>query len=167
MSDVEVQIILPPRSEDELSSGLRWLTAELCKRLPDAETGFGLGGEHGYGVDYENDTFAMRRFYWGDCDCGWCEAEADWHERNDAARLYKEDRPAHDAKWTEFLALHPGHKPTCSLELPNFHYKPTGFKVRWYKWIGRDNETEGDPGDVRTMLGQCLASVAPTAGEQG
>ena len=26
----------------------------------------------------------------------------------------------------------------CSGDEPNFRYKPTGFEVRWYKYIGRD-----------------------------
>ena len=28
----------------------------------------------------------------------------------------------------------------CSREEPNFRYKPTGFEVKWYKYIGRDME---------------------------
>lgn len=40
---------------------------------------------------------------------------------------------------------------------PNFWHKPSGFKVWWYKYIGRDTETLGDPpGD---LLAQCLASL--------
>lgn len=27
---------------------------------------------------------------------------------------------------------------------PNFHYKPTDFKVWWYKYIGRDAEIQGE-----------------------
>ena len=32
------------------------------------------------------------------------------------------------------------HKDTCSLILPNFIHKPTGFSISFYKWIGRDME---------------------------
>lgn len=28
--------------------------------------------------------------------------------------------------------------PWCEDDAPNFHYKPTDFKVWWYKYIGRD-----------------------------
>lgn len=32
-----------------------------------------LGGEYGYGVDFENDTFMMHPFCWCEKeDCGWC-----------------------------------------------------------------------------------------------
>lgn len=51
------------------------------------------------------------------------------------------------------------HKPTCALELPNFLYKPNGFEVRWYKYIGRGNETVGDAGDLAAMFATCLASL--------
>jgi len=29
----------------------------------------------------------------------------------------------------------------CSGDEPNFRYKPTGFEVTWYKYIGRDMKT--------------------------
>lgn len=132
--DVLVQIILPPREQDELSNGLRNLTGVISKANPDLDNSYGLGGPDGYGCDYENDIFAMRRFYWGDCDCG-AEEGAD-------------DEP---------------HKPTCSLLLPNFVYKPTGFQCRWYKWIGRDNECSGAAPDIAQMIENCIASVNASA----
>lgn len=30
--------------------------------------------------------------------------------------------------------------PWCEDDAPNFHYKPTGLKVKWYKYIGRGEE---------------------------
>ena len=42
---------------------------------------------------------------------------------------------------------------------PNFHYKPTGFKVWWYKYIGRSVETEGDA-DIPQMIVTCLESLS-------
>lgn len=36
------------------------------------------------------------------------------------------------------------HDPKCELTLPNFCHKSSGFEVRWYKWIGRDMETNRD-----------------------
>jgi hypothetical protein len=54
-----------------------------------------------------------------------------------------------------------GHRPTCAVMLPNFLYKPTGLEVRWYKWIGRDNEVNGDPGDLTEMIEHCVSSLAP------
>lgn len=120
---MELQLIFPERSEDVLSEGLRWLTARACNALDEDGSG-GLGGEFGYGVDYENDTFVMRRYYWGDCTCG------------------DDDN----------------HTPECAVMLPNFVHKPSGFTVRWYKWIGRDNEVEGNC-DLATALNECAASL--------
>lgn len=69
-----------------------------------------------YGANYENDIFVMRRYSWAGCSCG---AHEDPEERD------------HDAD--------------CELELPNFRFKPTGFEMRWYKYIGRDTEVRGGP----------------------
>lgn len=118
---MEIKLVLPQRSEDSLSEGLRWLTEAACRALGEDGAG-GLGGSFGYGVDYENDTFAMRRFYWGECGC--------------------DDE----------------HKPGCPAMLPNFLHKPTGFAVRWYKYIGRDNQVEGEC-DLAAVLNECAASL--------
>jgi hypothetical protein len=42
---------------------------------------------------------------------------------------------------------------------PNFWYKPTGFKVWWYKYIGRGVETNGVAADLLEILRSCLASL--------
>jgi hypothetical protein len=63
-----------------------------------------------YGTNYENDVFAMRRFYWGDCTCS-----------DDTL----------------------GHGEHCGFSKPNFLFKPTGFRLEWYKYIGRDMEAKG------------------------
>lgn len=124
---VEVEIVLPPRDEDEISDGLRRITKALFDSNPDEfDGGYGLGGEHGYGENYENDVFMMHRFCWCDRDsCPWCGDE----------------------------------------QAPNFRHKPTGFEVRWYKWIGRDNELSGNA-DWPNIEAECLASIKgmPPAG---
>lgn len=238
----QIEIIIPATAKDPLTTGLRSLTAALAKVLPDADTFYGLGGENGYGIDFENDTFAMRRFYWGDCDCGYEEREAAFSaadpghspdcyqtelharmEAYDAAHpepevrsktevvktdfgtmtvsgpvdqsevaasrdAYAQRREYEESVFRELAAKHDvdphygaaihctcgkdkrwqawakenGHTAACALVLPNFHYKATGFKVRWYKWIGRDNETEGDQGDLNVMFADCLRSVTPS-----
>ena len=53
---MELKIISPERSQDKISCDLRELTRVLIEKF-NIETGYGLGGEFGYGVDYENDTF--------------------------------------------------------------------------------------------------------------
>jgi hypothetical protein len=68
----EVQIVLPPCASDEVSVGLRQLTAAL--RGIGCNTDGGLfGGSDGYGANFENDTFMMHQFCW--CEegsCLWC-----------------------------------------------------------------------------------------------
>lgn len=42
---------------------------------------------------------------------------------------------------------------------PNFWHKPSGFRVWWYKWIGRSMETDGAC-DWAAVQAECLASIA-------
>ncbi len=87
--------------------------------------GFAEPGEWAskYGTNYENDVFAMRTQYWGDCTCGAMDTGPDEPERD--------------------------CEPTCPMVLPNFLFKPTGFSVTWYKYIGRSMEYSDQclPGD--------------------
>ena len=74
-----VKLILPERSEDYVSDGLRYLTEVLCvNKIGDDTDGMGgLGGHYGYGVDFENDTFMLHPFCWCERDdCAWCNGEA-------------------------------------------------------------------------------------------
>lgn len=89
-----------------------------------------------YGTDYENDVFMMHRYCWCEKpDCLWCtiwlsnevectEAEAEAHR----AKQVKQVRERFGA----WAAEHPS--------APHFWFKPTGFQLRWYKYIGRDME---------------------------
>jgi len=54
------------------------LSEKLCGMNPDEQRYGALGGEFGYGQDFKNDTFEMFPFYWGDCTCGYAEAEEEW-----------------------------------------------------------------------------------------
>lgn len=40
------------------------------------------GDESGYGDEFENDTFSIKPYYWGDCTCKYDEIEAAWCEEN-------------------------------------------------------------------------------------
>lgn len=43
---------------------------------------------------------------------------------------------------------------------PNFWHKKSGLKVWWYKWIGRDMETNSAEGvDLQAVFSECLASL--------
>jgi len=71
-----------------------------------------------YGTNFENEVFLMKTQYWGDCTCGAMDTGPDEPERD--------------------------CEPTCPMQAPNFRFKPTGFEVRWYKYIGRDMEFSGE-----------------------
>ena len=147
-----VAVVLPATSDDELSDCLVWLTWQLDLAGVADGSGFGLGGEYGYGVTFENETFAMHRYCWCDGpDCPWCS--------------YSDDEGRHFQERLRAYGAVPG---IGSGAAPNFWHKPSGFKVWWYKWIGRSNETVGDPGDIRKMVEDCFASATlppPPVGE--
>jgi hypothetical protein len=47
---------------------------------------------------------------------------------------------------------------------PNFHHKPSGLKVWWYKYIGRSMKVEGGDGvDLVAITQSCLAALTPRA----
>ena len=51
--------------------------------------------------------------------------------------------------------------PWCGGGAPNFWYKPTNFKVWWYKYIGRDMQTNRNYTgiEVYQILTNCLRSI--------
>lgn len=214
----DVEIIIPGRSDgDMLADGLRALTEAMCEKLSRDE-GYGLGGEFGYGTNYENDTFLMHRYCWCERDdCPWCagcreefgsaehtdacfqshldplrekygektewgyyvsfmneeyrQAKLDlcvkfgveptpyeWLCTCDGDKRFKEKVDACQCDW------HLGKGPFkygAAVQAPNFWHKPSGLKVRWYKWIGRDMEIDGSVPDIQAMLNECLNSVEP------
>ena len=138
---MDMMLVLPERSEDVISEGLRLLTEELCKRLDVDGTG-GLGGEFGYGVNFENEVFSIHRYCWCDgYDCPWCSYS------NEDGQHFQE----------RFRAM--GAEPDANYSgAPNFWHKASGFKVWWYKWIGRDLQVN-QPCDLHAVLSDCLNSL--------
>lgn len=69
-STKDLQIIIPPRSGDLISEGLRALTKIL---KPDEEE-FGFSGPFGYGVEFETPVFLMHPYCWCEKqgECPWC-----------------------------------------------------------------------------------------------
>jgi len=58
------------------------------------------------------------------------------------------------------------HDPTCRLEQHCFTFKPSGFVLDWYKYIGRDNDVVDGGRNTPTigeMFGACLASIGAPA----
>lgn len=69
---MNIEIIIPKGAETNIELGLVSLTEAIFKKIGE-EDGYGLGGKYGYGADYENDVFMMKRFCWCDEeDCKWC-----------------------------------------------------------------------------------------------
>ena len=147
-----IQIILPECSDDKISADLRYLTEILAGQGYDISGGL-LGGEFGYGAYFENDTFMMHPFCWCDQDdCEWCRgcecpSEAyeyrvegikvdefdQWLEAYDKG-LHREV-VRHEELFCDYCKGLVGHAP-------NFLHKPSGTKIVWYKYIGRDMEID-------------------------
>jgi hypothetical protein len=69
----KIEVMIPKGATTKIENGLVELTKFLSKKLK-IETGYGLGGKFGYGVDFENDVFMMHEFCWCEQpDCGWCK----------------------------------------------------------------------------------------------
>lgn len=143
---MDVQIVLPDRADDDLSDRLRALTAAISIATGE-DSGFGMGGENGYGENYENDVFMMHRFCWcGGEDCPWCS-----YSDEDGAHFQEKNR-----KHGAINGLDCG-------QAPNFWHKPSGLRVIWYKWIGRDNAVHLPEGvDLDRVFAECLASLPST-----
>ena len=47
--------------------------------------------------------------------------------------------------------------PWCGEDAPNFLYKPTGYKLWWYKYIGRDERSEGEL--PKNWFKKCVESI--------
>jgi hypothetical protein len=92
-----------------------------------------------YGANYENDVFLMHRFCWcdnNDGSCLWCLHG----DHPDFDRLLNERFGTKDYQ---------EHRIRGYYDPPNFWFKPSDFRVRWYKYIGRDMASNKDevPGD--------------------
>lgn len=100
--------------------------------------GVGFGDSHSwrakYGVDYENDVFLMKRFCWcdvADGSCLWC---------------MHGDHPKFDQLLGERFGFadYKRHSDRRYYDPPNFWFKPTDFRLTWYKYIGRDMASNKD-----------------------
>jgi hypothetical protein len=133
---MDIRIVTPPVASQGPGADLVYLTEQIWRRYHPGEVyGYGLGGAFGYGVDFENDVFAMRMFWWGDCECAYRDGDGvgDFHEE------------------------------TCRCVLPNFAHKSSGVSVDWYKWIGRDMEFSRKVSreEWGRLFAECLASLGP------
>ncbi len=73
---MDVTIVLPECSNDDISEGLRTITKAIHDKKLAHEVYGVLGGEFGYGRDFENEVFKMHPYCWCDSeDCKWCGDE--------------------------------------------------------------------------------------------
>lgn len=89
----------------------------------------------GYGANFENEVFEMNRFWWGDCDC--------------------EDTYPQTDEWEV------DHRFDCPATRANFYHKRTGFRIDWYKYIGRSMEWDDSISkeDWREIYNECMDSL--------
>ncbi len=202
----EVEIILPEGAfggagEDSIADALRELTKRLMESGVEPDSGYGLGGEYGYGVNHETDEFLIHRYCWceqGDCPwCGGCQAE--WDEASHQEDCYQArlsvlrdsragyDDPDYAVAKRDLCAelgvdYNFGNEMHCTCggdeefqrrfdaclcdwhlgngqfrfgkaqQAPNFWHKPTGFRVSWYKWIGRSMEVLNEPDNAIALI---------------
>lgn len=180
---------LPERTIDRVSEGLCLLTERIDAIDPELVAHGFLGGQHGYGADFENDVFKMRPYCWCDAPncpwCGGCDCDTvptvdgkdvtydEWIAFYDQERAKGIDPDAINERRDHRL-----RGPRCDfctgkgvfatngsepgMGAPNFWHKPSGFKVWWYKYIGRDMKFVGMP--RAGTIDECIASLA-SAGE--
>lgn len=132
-------------SGEALTDMLIRITKEIEDRHFGGPDGYGLGGEYGYGANYDSDVFQMSRFCWCDGDdCPWCSYSPE------EGRRFTEAAKSKGAISDEY----------GSGGAPHFWHKPSGMRVWWYKWIGHDMETYALPDDLAPILADCLADIA-------
>lgn len=136
--DIEfAQIIIPGREDDSVSNFLVWLTEVLDKTgRADAHHGL-LGGQYGYGADFENDVFMLHSYCWCERpDCLWCMV---W--LSNVVDCTEEEEQRHREKQIAQIRLHYGDwMASQHTGAPHFLHKPSKSCVHWYKWIGRSQK---------------------------
>jgi hypothetical protein len=155
----ELVIIAPPVADetDALGFGLVSLTEAISQRRPDSVSHGLLGGEFGYGANWECGVFLMRPYCWCEhVDCLWCTP---WlsHE----TECSEDEAKAHRAKQDAEIAARFGADSYKGWSrAPNFWHKASGLKVNWYKWIGRDMEVfNPNAADINEVMRECVAAV--------
>ena len=148
----KIKIILPPRASSDIDLDLVKLTEYLTKKgFKGVWQGGGLlGGEFGYGVDYENKVFMMKPYCWcgKEDECLWCMMN-DPKENENYEKMKKELKERFNSYWAKWGGA------------PQFFYKPTKTGCRWYKWIGRDTKWDKKPTkeEWKKMFKKCLLSI--------
>lgn len=131
-----INVILPERSQDGISDDLVSLTKAIHEvGLADGSAGGLLGGEFGYGANFENKIFMLHRYCWCELDdCPWCGGDA--------------------SPFAQSRDL--GGDPTG--RAPNFQHKKSDSRIYWYKYIGRGMEIELKA-EWKMIISECMESL--------
>lgn len=103
--------------------------------------GFGSDDEwpSKYGTNFENDVFMMHPYCWCESqNCLWCGI---W--LSNEVTCTEDEAEAHRLKQQSELRRLYGDFAADRVAAPNFWFKPSNFQLTWYKYIGRDMETNG------------------------
>lgn len=162
-----VSMIGPGRSDDALSVALRILTQQLHAKGLAEKSGGCFGGEFGYGASFENDTFLMHPYCWCEngATCPWCygctcgsNSMVD-HRTTEPGLTCDWCSGVH--KYADRGALPPNDEPHYGA--PHFWHKPTGVRVWWYKYIGRDMRVHVEQDvPLQDIIASTLASLGTT-----
>lgn len=121
----------------------------FCQKIMDM--GFDSDGSYdGLKPDewFENDTFLLRPYNWGDsdCSCGLDDEEAEYSFNNNEHRD---------------LGFHAIDCYSCADRIVNFWYKPTNLKITWYKYPMRSaySNQNVDVDYINAVLDDCKNSM--------
>lgn len=147
---MSVTIVLPAVSRDRISADLRELTALINEVAPDRVARGLLGGDNGYGAEFENDVFVMHPYYWGDCECGHAEKAWEWeNSHSHAAECYQSlidwdaPREVKDAQVTR-VCLEMGLDPVYG----SYVHCTCTYQAEWGAWLA-DNQHDSECGVVQ------------------
>lgn len=76
---------------DILSDELYYLSEVLAHKNESTQAHGFLGGEYGYGNEFENEVFEMHPYYWGECECGYEEIAYKWSESHPHKDCYQNE----------------------------------------------------------------------------
>lgn len=165
-----LRVVVPEVSDGQVADDLVWLTEHLMSTQGAETTGGFLGGEFGYGADFENDTFQMHPYCWCESDaCPWCwgcvcPEGASVYEVRGTRVTFDEWCAEYERTGNRDRTHRKDPDLVCDyctgerVSAPNFWHKPTDSRVHWYKYIGRSMDVTVH-GEWRTILADCVASL--------
>ena len=86
---------------------------------------------------------------------------AEHNRRADAVNTHRSIRADHVCDFCQARGVFAAHGAEPGLGAPHFWHKPSGLKVWWYKYIGRDMVVRGEasPAALDRIVAECVASL--------